>query len=123
MTLVAALVAGGLGAFLVGRSETPPPMSTDDQLIAQEIMRLREENQSLEIELALAEREQPYLFIDLPGQTITLKSHGVRLREFSAKEVSVRTGPLARFLRRTAPASDTPWEGGTLCPARRRSGP
>ncbi|TFH62224.1 MAG: hypothetical protein E4G90_09235 [Gemmatimonadales bacterium] len=119
--LLAALSAGGLGAFFIGPGRDRPSPPAEDEAIAQEVLRLRRENRALELELVLASEVRPYLILDMPGRTITLKSQGAPLRGFQALETSVRDRRHRGFLGRRPSTVGTAWAGGILLPRRNKN--
>lgn len=119
--LLAAILGGGLGAFFIGLGRDRPSPPAEDEAVAQEVLRLRRENRALELELVLASEDRPYLILDMPGRTITLKSHGAPLRAFRALETSVRDRRHRVFLGRKASVVDTAWADGILLPRRNKN--
>ncbi len=119
--LLAALSAGGLGALFIGLARDRPLRPAEDEAIAREVLQLRRENRALELELVLASEVQPYLVLDMPGRTITLKSQGAPLRGFQALETSVRDRRHRGLLGRKASAGDTVWADGILLPRRNKN--
>ncbi len=75
LTCVAALL--GLTCFLTGAEQGPTPLVTQDPRVLQALTR------TLEEEVKLASRPQPYLLLDLSHPALLLKSRGLVLRQFS----------------------------------------
>lgn len=66
-----------LAALMVGADPTPSPSTPKDPAVLQALTR------TLEEEVRLASKPQPYLLLDLSRPILLLKSRGLILREFS----------------------------------------
>ena len=79
----------------------------------------RRANRILRAEVELAEAGGAYLFMDLQGGWLAVKSHGTLLREFPIIRSGIRKSRNPLSVRRTPQALDTVWNQGFLLEARR----
>lgn len=116
-----AFVAAGIfGILLVpilsaGWREGVPPSLLGGGL-AEELALARWKTRNLRLEAELAARKEPYLYLDLEEETLTLRMQGVVLRTYPTLKLTPRSERGLSWLRKSHSVLDTIWEEGTLLP-------
>lgn len=114
-----ALALAGVLATLFGLTGGTDVVRSSD--LADEAVRLQQENAQLERLLELASGEEPYLILDLREERLQLGLAGAKLAEYEIQGVEIGT-PSAFFVKRAPSAGwrSRVWNGAELTPRRQR---